>query len=194
MADRNPKELSALAALQQNQVLRQGMDRIYSDLVVSQPKGKLPEEIFVKHFLPYFSGKTTENSERLMGEWIGIAGNATAEVDVFNSKGEVIFTVPSMMNSNALDISNRKVGDTVGEMISNYKLREAHVPGSGRNYLDHVSAEKVEKMVDRNAIPTTESEQRWANILHRYGVGPANSVSNVGTTAAANDGVDDLEY
>ena len=191
-----PQELSAQALLQKNTAIQKEMDRVYTDLVVSQPKGRLPEDIFVNHFLPFFSGKDSDGSKKKMGEWIGIAGNATAEVDIIDPTGEVLYTVPSMMNSNALDISNRKVGDTISEMVSNYKLREAHIPGTGQNYLNHESAQKVERMVHRENLPINQTEKRWLEIFNRYNLNPGNGSNGTANGTAANtvDPADDLEY
>ena len=188
------EELAAKALIQKNTAIQHEMNRVYSDLVVSQPKGKLSEEVFVQYFLPFFSGKSPEGSDKKMGEWIGVAGNATAEVDIVDQRGEVLFTVPSMMNSNALDISNRKVGDTIGEMVSNYKLREAHIPVTGQNYINHVSAEKVERMVHRENLPLSQTEQRWMSIFDRYKISTAETSGQSTVFGKTDDPAQDLEY
>lgn len=166
----------------------------YNALVVNPMSNlaKLPEEIFVNSFLPYFSGKKSiAEDPSIFSYWIGIAGSPTSEVQIIDAAGNKLYTVPPMSDSNTVDISKGAEGTTMQEIIVNYTLYKNVTPMKGKNYLDSALDVKADELVGKSDY-FKRNEQRWAEIFKRYGISPVPGKQE--SDAVAQSDSDELEY
>ena len=118
-----------------------GMERdIYSLLKMYNEESinKLPEYIFVDFFLPYFSGKLNlKDSEEPITKWISIAGSPTKEVDIIdNSTGEILFRVPSLINTSKLNVTKNDKKISASEILAMAARKaDSGIPGNVETYL-----------------------------------------------------------
>lgn len=139
-------------------------DIVYSGLVEGRTVNRIPESLFVNYFLPCFLGQR-ENPNWIM-EWISIAGTPMAEVDVFddNTK-QILFTVPSVLNSNRLLLSNQ--GANINDIFSRYEQINNNMPINSLNFLISALNEKGSQLL--SSVNNNEPIQKWIYILKRYG-------------------------
>lgn len=145
------------------------MGNIHQSLVVDtlNNPNKLPEEVFVSQFLPYFRGdKNAIVQPEAMALWISIAGSPFSEVSIINSvSGEEIYRVPPVMSSEGIsptDRSSRPLDDLMFEA----NLHAQITPIRGMNYIAGITAEQASKMKpnDNTGVLT----HRWTEVFDRY--------------------------
>lgn len=170
--------------------IKQKIGSVYDSLVVNQPKGKLPENIFQQYFLPFFAGEQAITTEsKVMEHWISIAGTPMAEVDIINSSGEVLFAVPSLFDTKIIDtvIKDRKTSLT--DIYANSDARSSRIPAEGNAYLVRALNDKAGNIAGGSKIDDANSN-RWKDILQRYGKLKVDANSN----EATDNTTDDFEY
>lgn len=149
--------------------IQESMNFAHDSLVASQVKTQLPEHVFVNFFLPFFAGRPVLPGRNVVAEWIGVAGTPMSEVDVVDSTGQVLFTVPAIFNTNILEIANRKAGRSFADIFSEYELRKAGVPIAANGYLAQNLHSKASEIV-KGPHDTGHIASRWATIMSRYGI------------------------
>jgi hypothetical protein len=141
----------------------------FEALVENPLRNQLPENVFRESFLPYFTGKGDPNAgQRPLTDWIAIAGSPTAPVDIVNAAGEVIFTVPSMMDSSGINVRGTK-GKNLGDMVHDYQLHGDHLPGAQQRYYQNVMEGKLDQMVPTHTDESAAG-QAWSKIFKHYGL------------------------
>jgi hypothetical protein len=146
---------------------RQSIDYIYDGLIANEPKNKINEQVFVNEFLPYLTGeKDLDPKSNLLTTWVGIAGNASNEVDVVDNKGEILFSVPGLINTNLLKIGDRHRDDSIIARVAEYTQMQNILPTVAHGELMGHLDRKVTDILPSN---TGVIESRWNNILERYG-------------------------
>lgn len=145
----------------------------YDSLVNNHVHGRLPEDVFRYYFLPYFSGMGPVHPQRnVIAEWIGVAGTAMTEVDVFAPDMTILFTVPALFDTSVIDVTKQRAGNSFSSVIDNYQLRQGGVPAVAINYVNQALAVKMGEITmekpDRMAI----AKQRWDLIMMYYGIIP----------------------
>jgi hypothetical protein len=129
-----------------------------------------PESLFVKMFLPFFSGHRVIEDEGMPARWIAIAGNPFKPVNVFNDKTmEILYQVPAFFDMEAVVVSNRKHG-SLGDIIQRAsQLSQIH-PSQGVNHFAK-SVQKLELLQDRSA-EVARTKAIWFEIFKRYNIQP----------------------
>ena len=121
---------------------------------------KIPEDIFVKRYLPMLANKTGDTN---LSEWISIAGHVYAEVHVVDTSGNILFTVPSILKRMKTK-EHKYANHSVKEIIETSKLHSVNSPIMGERMLEAglmtTLPEQSESMSD---------DERWNAILTRYG-------------------------
>lgn len=174
---------------------------------------RFPEPLFVKHFLPLFSGQVQPTPQLNLSVWITIAQGEYNPVHIVDQKNEILFTVPPMLERDAIDpiITNQQGVNSV--MKNAARLREISLRDSdifmNKSILGlHLREKATPKIL--------ENIQIWNNIFARYNlpikmraedgtivdVVPGSrpitsntSNSSAGTAIAANlTSEDDIEY
>lgn len=167
----------------------------YFDQIVVEPNKeikRLPESTFVKHFLPYFCGEQQiDGAPNTMGLWIGIAGAITSKVDIIDTNGDVLFTVPPMNDTTIFDVSNLKNAQGFKNIIQNYQLYANQTPASGQNYLARTLDARLEKLKAESET-FLENEATWVKIFQRYGKIKSKIEKPVGKVASLSD--DEMVY
>lgn len=167
-------------------------DLIFDSLVNHQIKGRLPESLFVNHFLDFFSGeKPATPDNKIIEQWISVAGTPMSTVDVINEKGEVLFNVPSLFETNMLDIAKTSTTNSLPEIYGTFDAKVNHIPAVGNKYLADALGDKIQNMVKDSPVLNT-NKQKWDEILTRYGkLEKSKSVNNV---KPDDDLADDMIY
>lgn len=167
-------------------------------------KGRLPEEIFVNYFLPYFKEPLNDKSkvseeilkrrDKMLREWIAIAGSLFSEVDIIDVAGKVLFTVPALNNTNVIN-PIRSEGAPSFETIANMAERlQMLSPAKSVNYQNERLQDKLEDM-SKGRHKFTEIEKRWISIFERYPDTKSNSSNSSGNkTSSPNDDLSDDDF
>lgn len=165
---------------------------VFDSLVTEKTNSVLPEEIFQGYFLPYFSGQIQipKNSD-LIAKWIGIAGTPAAEVDIIDNTGTVLFTVPSLFDTKALEILKRESGRSLSDIYNVYDMKSNNIPSQAISYL---GAALSKKLTDMNVTDSgiKSAIERWRDILARYNL----AVDSLAESTAdfEDEGPEDLLY
>jgi hypothetical protein len=159
-----------------------GFKSLVSDVAVA----KVPEEIFSRHFLPYFSGqKTPTQAEPVFAEWVSIAGNPMSPVDVIDKDNKTLFRVPPMFDTGMV---TQLQGKTMREIFTQYDLYNNNLPQVANNFLNKALLAKSEGYT---TTPLTSAQQEWNSILKRYDL--AKPDANAGKSESK-EADDDLIY
>ena len=135
---------------------------------VTPIRGRLPEDIFVGYFLPYFVNRQAgyPNEEKIVQDWISVAGGPYNEVDILDAGGKPAFTVPSLMNTSSFNPQNEseiKYADLVATAEAYRVMSDVHA----NNFLQEALTVKFREVFS----PTDKiftAEQRWFAIFKRY--------------------------
>lgn len=193
MAENQYKAMEEQLRQQKINEIQESMNFAHESLVTSQVKARLPENVFVAYFLPFFSGQAVAPGRNVVAEWIGVAGTPMSEVDVVDVNNQVLFTVPAIFNTNILEVANRKAGQSFADIYGEYDLRKAGVPIAANGFLVQNLNEKAVEIL-RYPVDSNSIASRWTNIMARYGIvssAPAAISNNVNTVQG---GGDDLVY
>lgn len=126
---------------------------------------KLPEATFIKVFLPVLAHRFINQHDESFDihKWISVAGGPFRPVDVIDSNGEVLYTVPPVYESSG--VHSMASRHSVFEIVSTLMLEIEQNP---------INANR--KVRDRlfNSLAVQGSNQTrflvmWAFILKRYG-------------------------
>lgn len=125
---------------------------------------KLPESVFVSHFLEFFrSGMTNDPSGLLRLKWIELAKTPYYPVNIIDPKGNIIFKVPPLLMRTSLDSDICKYNfDKLGQ---DYKLMVNVHSGRAENMVNNELRGKAE------GLKTTATEDYgvlWTAIFNRY--------------------------
>jgi hypothetical protein len=156
----------------------------FTALVTEAPKGKIPEDIFIGYFLPFFAGeKTADRNQPVFAQWVSIAGSPTAAVDIIDKDGSVKVTVPGLFNSDIMrsqyssDVSMRSI-------FEQYELYNNNLPVVANNFLDKAFTAKTNNL---KPITINKSEEDWQKVLSMYGYKTKASLKNIPTSDTDND-------
>lgn len=146
------------------------IDFAFQSLVTNAtPTAVLPEDVFVHHFLPYFSGKKPMvPDDRVMEKWVGISGTPTNEVTVVDKAGKPLFRVPAVYDTHVLDVTKRNIGQSMSDIYSGFAMRNNNLPVQANNFLMNALGQRVEGLVGEKESKLTETQQRWRDIIQRY--------------------------
>lgn len=154
-----------------NLQMKNTIDFHFEELVVKpyQEITRLPENVFVEVFLPFFSGEKNFDDEKdIIIKWVSIAGNPTKEVHVVDEAGTILFTVPAIMDTTCIDYKNDAKGQPLGNIIANYELHKNQLPVVGKNYLDGTIDNRL-RTLTKNSEVFLSNEKRWNDIFVKYG-------------------------
>lgn len=178
----------AVDNIQLNEV-KEKMTFIHDSLVSGRDNSKLPEDIFKGYFLPYFSGQLPITREsNVLTDWISVAGTPMSEVDIIDlATGDIIFTVPSLFDTNVLDVTKKEQGHTLAEIFSRFELKNNNLPVVATAFLKDALDDKANQI---NASTSNQNDTRWEAILKRYGLLAIEATA----TNVEQDGGLDLDY
>lgn len=140
-------------------------------------RGRLPEDIFVGYFLPYFRERADDESKftperleerkKILSDWIRVAGTAFTEVVIFDQRGNDLFIVPALISTKVVN-PVRKDGAISFETIANMAEKlQLLSPTKSVDYQNEHLHNKLKDMVD-GKHKFKDTEQRWMDIFARY--------------------------
>lgn len=148
------------------------LDKVFAGLVetVRDTVPRLPEEIFVRYFLPYFAGhiKNTDRPQ-ILAEWISIAGTPMGEVAVIDPAGTILFYVPPVFDTSFLSVAPAKGDNSFADIATNANLLSAHIPVRGLEYQKNAMHTRLGDLIT-SPQDVKYNEGRWLDIFSRYGI------------------------
>lgn len=176
----------ALSKTMKSNIVKQ-TNEIHDALIVNHPRVQVEEEVFVAYFLPYFiKPEALAEHPAVIAQWIGIAGTPMAEVDVIDIDETVLYTVPSLFDTNIINSAERKPGDSIADISAEFDLRNTNIPAIAQTFL-RTQLERKLSIVDRKV--NDKAHRQWQTIFERYNLVPASQKAAVRDNPA-----DDLEY
>lgn len=127
----------------------------------------IPENIFVHHFLPVFSGEKKENAQEALAMWVTIAGSNFHSVNVVNAQGQVVAQVPPLQNNNSLDPSKKQTN--LAYAVKEAQIKSELSPMAAQTNLSNQLIGKLDNMMQDVQEKNKPLEQRWTELLSKYG-------------------------
>lgn len=163
------------------------INTIHETLVQQQERNQMPEDMFRDYFLPYFTNKVPISTQpAVITQWISIAGTPMSEIDVVDTVGTVLFTVPSLFDTTMINTAVRDVGDSIADISAEFDLRNNNIPSAAQTFLTNQLLRKSSKI---DPTVNNQAQTRWNDIFKRYGI-----LSTTGTTVKDESFIDDIEY
>lgn len=127
----------------------------------------IPEGIFVRDFLPLFSGKDTSNREALLANWYLIAGSPYASVNIVDQFGTLVIKVPAILDRDAITIPTAR-GNNFLTVFEEAKQRSAISPSLGDSIINAELQNRLNNMVSTEGPKGMSAE--WTQLLRHYKV------------------------
>lgn len=147
--------------------------QIAKDLAASDANARLDEYRFKEVFLPLFDGTPADQRKYPVepGNWATVAGNVYREVDVIDEQGNVLFTVPPLVDRTAINPIDPRAGfGGVMDMVVTMQQLQRNSPKQAKAYLDAKFAERAGAMFKPDNI--IKYLRTWNAIFTRYGRPP----------------------
>ena len=172
------------------------IDFAFDSLVTNaQPTAVVPEDVFVYHFLPYFSGeKPMAADSKVMENWVGISGTPTNEVLVVDKTGKPLYKVPPVFDTHVLDVTKRNIGQSMSDIYSGFAMRNNNLPVQANNFLMNALGQRMDGLVGKKEVKLSETQQRWQDIMTRYGKKPVSEKQSLLPNTTTENPGDDLVY
>jgi hypothetical protein len=184
--------------------IKQTLDQLNSSVDLAHaalagiPRPQIPEEVFTVLFLPYFSGQVVPEGRNVMAEWISAAGSAMADVDVVDTDGNVVFTVPPIFSTDMLKLTRERPRGDFAEIVTETQMISHQSGVKATVYADQAINAKVRENVDQAKASQIRSttEQRWGQIFDRYNIprAPGAAPAKAEAKPLTDGGQDDLVY
>lgn len=159
------QEMSRKRREQLNEEIKKAGMEFHRTLVDVEPRGKLPEPLFVKEFLPFFSGKPVKDKNSIMRDWMIIAGSPTAEVEILDINRNVVYRVPSLFDTNVVSMAD---GMSLRRILLTANEKSKGLPMVADNYLLSTIGGDSGVVVNKEAAFNVETRTRWTEIFQRY--------------------------
>lgn len=159
----------------------------------AEPTAKIPEEVFIHHFLPYFSGEKPMTKEsKVMENWVSISGTPTNEVAVLDKTGKELYRVPPVFDTNILDVTSRNLGESMSDIYAGFAMRKNNLPAIANTFLANSLENRLSTLVD--AGEASPNQKRWSEIISRYQKPNTNALTPKSIQPAKALPDDDLVY
>lgn len=152
---------------------------------IAEPAVKIPEPVFRELFYPYITGqKEITPQTKVVEQWMGIVG-PTEPADIVDVKGEVLFSVPPMIDT---DLINKSVKDKfslkkiVQEYMDDSMIHQTRADGM----LRAAFSQRLKSIV------TDKNEAAWQPMLKYYS-GSADGSKAPSTHNNTDDGFEVIE-
>ena len=162
---------------------------LFSDLVPPVER-KVPEFIFLLHFLAWFAGEKKDTDGQLLRNWRQIAGSVFDPVMIVDQAGNNIIKVPPLHDRNVVPVRTTRAAD-VGFMLDKSTKVAALNPNLANSQLEKELTSNF--LADKKAEPDTTLVSEWQALLAHYGKGQAKKVDAANTSVAGSDEIE-IEY
>lgn len=159
------------------------MENALADLVSSTENSKLPEDLFVSNFLKFFIGiENADTNKEFLPTWISIAGSPSADVDVIDKSGNVLFVVPGFVDSAFINPTKR-TGISYSDIVNMSILYGNNIPQQGAAVLKNELEQKVQRLKDKSP-DYVKKIKMWETIFTRYSKYIKSTSNNTVSTSA----------
>jgi len=147
----------------------------------------VPEVIFVRDFLPLFSGKPVPNAQDRLATWYLIAGTPYMPVNIVNQHGQKVIQVPPVLDGAQLNPASRgSRGLGMGALVEDAAQQGFISPRAADGALVAALSDRVHRV----EIPKTVSPE-WQAVFDHYAEGKLEGKS--AAEKAADPGESDFE-
>ena len=161
--------------------LNQATEMSSKGLLEGFERNKLHEPIFRQYFLPFFINTVPPSpNNNAYAYWVGVAGSPTSEVDVVDDDGNVLFTVPALLNTNSLEIlQSRHRGPSVKDMYLEYAQMSQGLAPVATNVWNRGLYEKMQDIITPNNSAMESDVEKWKKIYAYYNLTPVQNTTVV---------------
>lgn len=186
-----PRPLSPFEAARKSEMM-DAEQRAFEGLVLSEPRSRLPEPLFREHFWPYFNhDREVQRDQNVFAQWVGVAGSPTSEVDVVNEKGDIVFTVPALLNTGILNVlKSDHQQQSIKETFQETSRLAADLPDVATTFFQKMLQHKLGD-ISSNRPPQEKDVQNWKKIAEYYGTATPDAATAQTTKV---DPDDELQY
>lgn len=142
---------------------------------------RIPEIIFVRDFLPMFAGEVPYNQD-LIAVWYQISGGAFNRVNIVDRKGDVVNTVPPIIDRNVLPTDNKRGESTYSLFVQHESLSQIS-PMAAQGELSNQLTHKYIPTVG-NDVNDSPLKLEWSKLFAAYG---KKNVGNAGSVMVIDD-------
>lgn len=141
------------------------IDFIHNRLAETATRVRFPINLFNDYFAPYFFGqKPISEQSDIFATWIGIAGSPTSEVDVIDTTGNIVFTVPPLFNTDVIDILRKD--SELSRVIDSYNTYSNALPAVAMGFVKNNLLPAADNAL--NTIGKADKITGWAKIAQYY--------------------------
>jgi len=126
----------------------------------------IPEAIFVRDFLPMFSGQPVPNKQELLKTWFLIAGTPYIPVNVVDANGNKIIQIPAVHDAAQLNPAPNSAEVSLGVVATEAEQASRQAPRFG----DAVISRALAGRIHRVEAPR-EPSAGWQAVFAHYKVG-----------------------
>lgn len=140
------------------------------------PKPRYPETRFRQYFAPFFiGGLEVPEGENIQALWAGEVGTLHTEVEITDPQGNVLFTVPPLMNLETIDLRTTGVSRVRFASINQvFEEDSRNFPEKARVDYYQSIGQKL-STVFKGIAPDPEHAEKWLKIFSFYNVTPPSS-------------------
>lgn len=128
----------------------------------------ISEEIFLRDFLPFFSGQSKPpeaERETLLAYWLQFAGTPFTPVDLHNAQGAVVYRVPPLQDRHAVITS---VGNRLSRAQRQADEKALMSPRFGEQIMQNEYKDRAGRFMRSEANPALV--KAWQELFAYYGV------------------------
>lgn len=159
--------------------------------VTDEVRARLPERHFREIYLPMFAGDKVLPYDVDLNHWVNFAGNPYREVDIIDEAGKVLFTVPPILDRNAVNpISQSR--QSISHVIQTAQQYSRIHPHKG---MAHLNAELTERaLIMKVPANVLQDLETWNTIFKRFGRPPIVDTPASAKSAAVAKPSDDFDF
>lgn len=133
-------------------------------------KRQVPEEVFVGYFLRVFRDPDSVDKatrEKVLGEWIAVAGGPMFEADVVDYAGNVLFTVPAFHNTEVINAARDPGAPSYADIAAMAQMLQNQAAGRSIDYQNDSFAKKMDS-AKKGMKQMLNKQPIWDAIFERY--------------------------
>lgn len=154
--------------------------------LAGEDKVVIPENIFVRYFLPYFAQEEGMYPPTAHEEWLKISKNGMMPVTVINENGESVIDVPPRYSRSLINIRSKRDRIPLSEAMATFSELAVSSPIRARNYFDNVIHPKTGTSDDKQ-LAKDRYNVAMDNVLTHYGKKTGLSNSKIDTSSNENE-------
>jgi len=162
------------------------------DMIERANRSRIPENLFRNVFLGLFANLDNQHPDATIQNWIAIAGNPFAQVDVVENN-QVIFTVPPIYDKDAVNPAAMNRAEPLSHIVAIAQKLAMRSPIEGQNYI--ANKYNATRETVRGQADVLSNIERWNAIFERYNLPELLALEKKATTVpvvVSNDIKDEL--